>query len=179
MAMRFQAPATGSMIERAFLLFTDYDGTKTKYSGNAVFTQSSNTDFLPVYSAINQQQNLFYILLLNKDPVNAYTATMNISGVTLADNARVFILNETGWTLSSLSHGTSVNVTVPSYNAYMIVYDINGGHAATGTTFANFVPTTTAASGNTDKLKNSATSLSTTFSFAVTILLFFVFSLRF
>ena len=153
MAMRYEAPAGGSWIEKGFQLLMNYDGTKTKvtkqnerrrrekrreedkrrkrgeekfsnifvkYSGSAVFAQSSNTEMLPVYlyhwfyfsslylsfsllllwisplmharySAISQEQNLFYILLINKDPVNSYIASMNITGVTLSDPARMYL----------------------------------------------------------------------------------------
>lgn len=73
LATRWVAPEPGSLAERAFRLFLDYDGTNTRVVGNALATTSSNADELGAYAVHDTGTRLFVVL------VNRATAPRDIT----------------------------------------------------------------------------------------------------
>ncbi|HEY6942283.1 glycoside hydrolase family 44 protein [Dokdonella sp.] len=50
MATRWVAPESGSVVERAYTLFLDYDGAGARVQGNSVRAQSANVDAIGAYA---------------------------------------------------------------------------------------------------------------------------------
>ncbi len=65
LAARWIAPQTGSLVERAFRLFLNFDGAGSRVQGESVRATSVNADVLGAY-AISQRGSRHFILLFNK-----------------------------------------------------------------------------------------------------------------
>jgi len=78
MAMRWDAPAAGSLTQDAFDLYLDYDGAGSKVYGDSVSAVSSNVDSVGAYAIRNPSATL-YVLLFNKDTVSS-TAAVTVAG---------------------------------------------------------------------------------------------------
>jgi len=65
LATRWVAPEPGTLSERAYRLFLDYDGSNTRVLGDSVRATSSNVDQLGAYAVHRTGQRL-YVLLFNK-----------------------------------------------------------------------------------------------------------------
>lgn len=66
LATRWVAPAAGSLVERAFRLFLDYDGNGSRVEGDSVRATSANVDLLGAY-AIDLEGERLMLVLVNKD----------------------------------------------------------------------------------------------------------------
>jgi hypothetical protein len=76
MAARWVAPISGSLVERAFRFYLDFDGLGGQVRGDSVRTVSANADVLGAY-AINQRGAHTYLMLFNKATTTT-TATVNL-----------------------------------------------------------------------------------------------------
>ena len=97
LATRWVAPAPGSLAERAFRLFLDYDGNGARVIGDSVRAVSANIDALGAY-AIDLPGQRLMLLLFNKDTV-AHTAQISLGS---ASNG--------AWTLYRFDAGQDVSV---------------------------------------------------------------------
>jgi hypothetical protein len=77
LATRWIAPDPGSLSERAFRLFLDYDGSNTRVLGDSVRATSPNPDELGAYAVHRTGQRL-YVLLFNKATLPR-DVTVNVS----------------------------------------------------------------------------------------------------
>lgn len=75
-AARWVAPLEGSLVERAFRLFLNFDGLGTPVAGDSVRTLSSDIDVLGAY-AIHAPGNKIFVLLFNKS-TTSNTASINV-----------------------------------------------------------------------------------------------------
>jgi len=66
LATRWVAPAAGSRVEDAFLLYLDYDGKGARVAGDSVEAVSSGVDTVGAYAVAGAGSRL-YLLLFNKD----------------------------------------------------------------------------------------------------------------
>jgi hypothetical protein len=66
LAARWVAPAANSSVEKAFSLFLDYDGTRTRVQGDSVGATSANVDQIGAY-AFRDYGRHNVVLLTNKD----------------------------------------------------------------------------------------------------------------
>ena len=64
LATRWVAPAADSLVERAFVLFLDYDGTGAKVQGDSVWAASADVDRIGAYAFRSGARTL--VLLTNK-----------------------------------------------------------------------------------------------------------------
>jgi hypothetical protein len=76
LATRWVAPAEGSLVERAFRLFLDYDGQGSRVVGDSVRAVSANVDALGAY-AVDLPGQRTMLLLFNKSTV-ANTAQITL-----------------------------------------------------------------------------------------------------
>jgi hypothetical protein len=76
MAARWVAPETGSLVERAFRLYLDFDGSGGHVSGHSTRASSASIDALGAY-AIHQPGAHVMLLLFNK-ATTATTAAVNL-----------------------------------------------------------------------------------------------------
>jgi hypothetical protein len=67
MATRWVAPAVGTKVENAFLIFLNYDGAGASVQGDSVAATSSNVDQIGAYAFHGAQRTM--VLLTNKDTV--------------------------------------------------------------------------------------------------------------
>jgi hypothetical protein len=66
LATRWTRPEAGSVVERAFRLFLDYDGNGSRVEGDSVRAISSNIDLLGSY-AVDLEGERLMLVLVNKD----------------------------------------------------------------------------------------------------------------
>jgi hypothetical protein len=72
MATRWVAPEANTKVERAFMLFLDYDGAGAKVQGSSVAAQSANVDQIGAYAFTSGARTM--VLLTNKT-----TATQDVN----------------------------------------------------------------------------------------------------
>jgi hypothetical protein len=82
LASRWEAPAAGSLVEQAFLLYLNYDGHGGKVAGDSIQAVSSNVDQVGAYAVAGPSNRLF-LLLFNKDTV-AHPAAVTVAGAPTA-----------------------------------------------------------------------------------------------
>jgi hypothetical protein len=78
LATRWTAPAPGSLVERAFRLFLDYDGSGRRVEGDSVRATSNAIDVLGAY-AVDLPDERLMVLLFNKDTTPT-TAQLSFAG---------------------------------------------------------------------------------------------------
>jgi hypothetical protein len=136
LATRWVAPDDGSLSERAFRLFLDYDGSNTRVVGTSVRAVSPDIDALGAY-AIERADQRLYVVLINKAIVPR-DITVNVNGTRngawqawrfdAVDN----VVSVPGGTMS----GSSVTVSnVPGRSATLVLLPTAGG--APDAVFAN------------------------------------------
>jgi hypothetical protein len=81
MALRWEAPQSGSLTEDAFRLYRDYDGAGGKVSGDSVRAVSSDVDGVGSY-AVRAANGKLFVLLFNKDTVSRDVTVTVTGGVT-------------------------------------------------------------------------------------------------
>jgi hypothetical protein len=82
LATRWVAPAPGSLVEQAFLLYLDYDGKGARVAGDSVQALSSNVDAVGAYAVAGASSRL-HLLLFNKDVVS-HTVQVTVAGAPTA-----------------------------------------------------------------------------------------------
>jgi hypothetical protein len=116
MALRWVAPQSGSLAEKAFRLYRNYDGAGSQVSGDSVRAVSSDVDGVGSY-AVRAANNRLFVLLFNKDTV-ARDVTVTVAGG-VAGNASLWRLDGTGLaaagTLTSTAAGFAA--TLPARSA--------------------------------------------------------------
>jgi len=139
MAMRWTAPASGSVVEDAFKMYLNYDGTFAMQDGYSVEATSSNIDELAVYASVSTTSNRIHIMFISKDPSNPAVATINIAGLStltgVASTGTLFQISSTGMVLGSAGsvplNSGSMTLTFPPYSATLMVIPYNGGFVGT------------------------------------------------
>jgi Glycoside hydrolase family 44 len=116
MALRWVAPETGSLAEKAYRLYQNYDGAGSKVSGDSVRAVSSDVDGVASY-AVRSPGGRLFVLLFNKDTVSRdVTVTVN-GGVT--SNVDLWRLDNTGLAAAGTltSTATGFTATLPGRTA--------------------------------------------------------------
>jgi hypothetical protein len=97
-------------------------------SGEPYVTTSSGTTMVSAH-AVKKSNGSYSVLLVNKDPSNAYSVTVNVSGATLASTGTTYTYTGSAINTGSISGvgSSSFTINVPAYQ--MIVVNIGGcGH---------------------------------------------------
>jgi hypothetical protein len=81
MALRWEVPDAGSLTEKAYRLYRDYDGAGAQVSGDSVRATSSDVDGVGSY-AVRAVDGKLFVLLFNKDTVSRDVAVTVAGGVT-------------------------------------------------------------------------------------------------
>jgi hypothetical protein len=76
MAARWVTPISGSLVERAFRFYLDFDGLGSSVRGDSVRANSANADVLGAY-AISQRGTSTFVMLFNKATTTT-TATIDL-----------------------------------------------------------------------------------------------------
>ncbi len=122
MAARWIAPATGSLVERAFRLYLDFDGNGARVEGESTRATSANVDALGAY-AIHQTGSRVMVLLFNK-ATSSTTAALNL-GTRLTGPWKLYQFSATS-AVSQVASGTidSSNISLanlPPRSASLLV----------------------------------------------------------
>ena len=104
-------------------------------SGDTFVSASSGTTLVAVH-AVKKSNGHYAVMLLNKDPNNSYTVTVNTTGATLASSGTRYDCNGTSISQSTISGigASSFSITVPPYS--LSVVDVaagSSGSVANGT----------------------------------------------
>ncbi|EFC45127.1 predicted protein [Naegleria gruberi] len=94
LATRFTVPKDGSMVEKSFKFYLNYDGNGAKVDGYYVNTTSSNIDSVGAYSFVNSETSTMYVILINK-----LTSSTNVNLQILGSAGKGKTI--TTWTFSS------------------------------------------------------------------------------
>ena len=129
LATRWVAPTPGSLAERAFRLFLNYDGNGSRVEGDSVRALSSSIDTLGAYAVDLPGQRLM-VLLFNKDTT---TTTASISfAAPLSGNWTLYRF-DAGADVAAVGNGT-INGTalmlanLPARSANLLVLPASGGN---------------------------------------------------
>lgn len=86
-AARWVAPEVGTLVEDAFKLYLNYDGSGSKVAGDSVRATSANKDLVGAY-AVRAADNRLFFIFINKD-TQGRTVDVTLSG-TLAGNLALY-----------------------------------------------------------------------------------------
>jgi hypothetical protein len=126
MAMRWTAPASGSLSEDAYRLYRNYDGMGGKVEGETVRAVSNDVDRVGGYAVRTAQDELF-VILVNKDP-QAQPATINVAGGVTGPVA-LWRLSGAGYASAGSipSTATGFALTLPARTATLARVQLAGG----------------------------------------------------
>jgi hypothetical protein len=120
-------------------------------SGDTMVSASSNQSLVAAHAVKNASGNLS-LLLINKDPNNAYNVTVNLSGYTPTSSATLYNYGKTSGTIgsSNLSGiGTSFTTTIQPYSLNTVVMTPGSGSNPMFSATASASPSSVAPSGAT------------------------------
>ncbi|MBX3696242.1 MAG: glycoside hydrolase family 44 protein [Dokdonella sp.] len=121
-AARWVAPATGSLVERAFRLYLDYDGQGSRVEGDSVRATSASVDALGAY-AFHATGSRIMVVLVNKATV-ANSAAIDF-GTALAGNWQLYQFSGSsnlGLVGSGSVNGTSLlTASLPARSVSLLV----------------------------------------------------------
>lgn len=136
MAMRWEAPDSGSLTEDAYRLYRNYDGNGGRVAGDSVRALSNDVDRVGSY-AVRGAGNELFVVLVNKDAA-AQPATITVAGG-VTGPVSLWRLSATGYaaagSVSSTANGFTL--TLPARTATLARVQLAGG----GTTYPLVVNT--------------------------------------
>ena len=99
-------------------------------TGDTFVSGSSGTTQVAVH-AVKKTNGHYAVMLLNKDPNNSYTVTVNVNGATLASSGTRYDCNGSSVSQSTISGigAASFTITIPAYN--LSVVDVAAGSSGT------------------------------------------------
>ncbi|MBV8199168.1 MAG: glycoside hydrolase family 44 protein [Acidobacteria bacterium] len=121
LATRWVAPAAGSRVEDAFLLYLDYDGKGARVAGDSVKAVSANVDQVGAYAVAGASSRL-HLLLFNKDTVS-HTVQVQVAGAPSAPLAlyEFDAANRFGPAGTASLAAGGVTLTLPALSATLAV----------------------------------------------------------
>ena len=121
LATRWVAPTIGSLVERAFRLFLDYDGNGSRVVGDSVRAVSANVDLLGAYAVERSGQRLM-LVLVNKDTVST-TAQLSFASALNGPYTvyRFDAANDVGPVANGTIAGSALNLVLPARTASLVV----------------------------------------------------------
>ncbi|MBL0163460.1 MAG: hypothetical protein IPP82_07385 [Xanthomonadales bacterium] len=121
-AARWVMPLEGSMVERAFRLYLDFDGLSSRVDGDSVRSQSADTDALGAY-AFHAPGRAVFVLLFNKS-TSVNSAAINI-GSALTGAWKLYQFSGSsnlGLAASGTINGSTINIPgLPARSASLLV----------------------------------------------------------
>jgi len=129
-ATRWVAPAAGSRVEDAFLLYLDYDGKGARVAGDSVQAVSSSVDTVGAYAVAGPGSRL-HLLLFNKDFVS-HAVQVQVAGSPSAPLAlyEFDAVNRFGPAGTAALTAGAVTLTLPALSATLAVTAGGGGSGA-------------------------------------------------
>jgi len=128
-ATRWVAPTPGSLVERAYRLFLNYDGQGRRVEGDSVRASSANVDLLGAY-AVERVGERLMLVLINKDTT---TTTAQISfAAPLNGNWTLYRFDATS-DVTQVGSGTIDGaaltlMNLPARSANLLVLSAGGGN---------------------------------------------------
>jgi hypothetical protein len=117
--------------------------------GDTSVSSSSNQSLIAAH-AVKQANGNLALLLINKDPSNAYNVSVSISGYTPASSATTYSYGKSSSAIATGSAsgiGSSFTVSAPSYSLTTLVMTPGSGGSPTFTSSATVTPATVAPGG--------------------------------
>eukprot|EP00727_Mastigamoeba_balamuthi_P003963 m51a1_g13564 hypothetical protein (594) ;mRNA; f:34-1904 len=120
-ATRWMTPKTGSIAEYAYRMFTGNDGSHALKGAKVL--DVANPD-LEAYTAYGFQTSAYtWVLLFNKQPLDALSATVSLANVAATGPASVFVLDashKATKTQTVAISGSKVTVSLPVQSAVLV-----------------------------------------------------------
>ncbi|HXO29106.1 MAG TPA: glycoside hydrolase family 44 protein [Thermoanaerobaculia bacterium] len=132
LATRWVAPAAGSRVEDAFLLYLDYDGKGARVAGDSIQAVSSSVDTVGAYAVAGPGSRL-HLLLFNKDFVS-HAVQVQVAGSPSAPLAlyEFDAVNRFGPAGTAALTAGAVTLTLPALSATLAVAGGSGPPAPAG-----------------------------------------------
>jgi len=127
LATRWVAPAAGSRVEDAFLLYLDYDGKGARVAGDSIQAVSSSVDTVGAYAVAGPGSRL-QLLLFNKD-FGSHAVQVQVAGSPSAPLAlyEFDAVNRFGPAGTAALTAGAVTLTLPALSATLAVTAGGGG----------------------------------------------------
>ncbi|HXO42514.1 MAG TPA: glycoside hydrolase family 44 protein [Thermoanaerobaculia bacterium] len=127
LATRWVAPAAGSRVEDAFLLYLDYDGKGARVAGDSIQAVSSSVDTVGAYAVAGPGSRL-HLLLFNQDFVS-HAVQVQVAGSPSAPLAlyEFDAVNRFGPAGTAALTAGAVTLTLPALSATLAVTPGGGG----------------------------------------------------
>ncbi|MET0459746.1 MAG: glycoside hydrolase family 44 protein [Ilumatobacteraceae bacterium] len=109
-ASYWRNPAVDSPGYFAFKMFGNYDDEGSRFGGDVLAAESSDPDAVSAYAAADDEAGVLRVVLINKDPAEAATVALAMSGATVSPTARTYSYGPAD--LSTIVAGTA-DTTVP------------------------------------------------------------------
>jgi hypothetical protein len=112
MALRWVAPATGSLTEAAYRLYRNYDGAGSQVAGTSVRALSNDVDGVGSYAVRSANGGTLFVLLFNKDTLPR-DVTVAVAGGVIGGGSGVSLwrLGGTGLAAAGTVPGTAAGFT--------------------------------------------------------------------
>lgn len=138
-ATRWVAPDVGSLAERAFRMYLDYDGANARVVGDALTTTSTNTTELGAYAVEDTAHSRNFVLLFNRataprDITVTFTQALNGAYQVYRFDAGHDWAAQTPGSINSASFTLTA---VPGRSATLVVLPARGNVGPGDAVFAN------------------------------------------
>ncbi|MEM7118007.1 MAG: glycoside hydrolase family 44 protein [Chloroflexota bacterium] len=110
----------------AFKMFTNFDNQGTRFGDTSVWAQSDNLDRVSSFAAVDSTTGKLHLMLINKQPGQAETVTLDVAGFEAAETAVLYQYSggAEGITETAVSLDETGNtVTLPAYTISLLVLD--------------------------------------------------------
>ena len=89
-AAYWREPPVGSPGFFAFTMHGNYDGQGSRFGGSVVPAESSDSNRISSYAALDEETGMLRVMLINKDPSTAFTVGVQLNGFEPLDDAKRF-----------------------------------------------------------------------------------------
>lgn len=125
-AARWNAPAPGSPVSKAFQMYRNYDGTGKTFGDTSVLTTVPDPDTLAAFSAIRSSDKALTIIIINKDLSQPASVNLQLANFRAARSSQRWQLNFT----NTIDHLSDVVVPgtfqVPAQSITLLVVPSSG-----------------------------------------------------
>jgi hypothetical protein len=123
LATRWTCPNSGTPVYNSFKMYRNYDGNKSTFGDTSVLATVPNPDNLAAFAAVRTNDGAMTIMVINKDPINATPATLNVTNFAAAGTVQLWQLASNNITrLADLTFtNTIVSNTLPAQSITLFV----------------------------------------------------------
>jgi hypothetical protein len=120
-------PPAGSPGYRAFQMYTNYDGHGGRFGDTSIYTASDDVNVVGSYAALDSATGNLHLLLINKEPEEAITLQVRLTGFTAQPEASQYRYDQTNLDEIVTSEVTAgphwFDATLPPYSITLLILE--------------------------------------------------------